>query len=325
MWPIRASGAALVVLSSAPAQAFVCSRVQDAEFRETGPSLSWFSRNLTYAVHASGTSHLPADSELSVINQAFDVWEDALSCGGACRTDVAFNPLPARPTHDLIGFNFLAPEDNENLLIFRDSDWPHTNLINVIALTTTSYSPQSGEIFDADVEFNSQQFQFADLQSCCPDCDGNTQTDAACQFTDLMNTAVHEIGHMLGLGHTNIPQATMAASAQEGETLKRDLDPDDLVGVLFKYPDAEPNDYCDKPACATGVGQCGACNLLACQSGESCGFCPPPDPLTATLTVTTLDSDDGMGGCGCAHAPEGLWGSLLGLVALRVRRRYFGR
>ncbi len=325
MWLVRASLVAFLLAATAPAKAFVCSRVQDASLKETGPSLSWFSRNLTYAVHAAGTSHLPADAELAVINQAFDVWEAALSCGGACRTDVVFNPLSTRPTHDLVGFNFLDVEDNENLLIFRDSGWPHRNLLNVIALTTTSYSPQTGEIFDADVEFNSEQFQLADLQACCPDCDNNGQTDAACQFTDLMNTAVHEIGHMLGLGHTNVGQATMAASAQEGEILKRSLDTDDLVGVLFKYPEAAANGYCDAPACATGVGQCGACSASPCQSGQSCGLCPPPDPLTGELSVTTLGEDDGLGGCGCAHRPAGALAGLLAVVVWGWRRRYFGR
>jgi hypothetical protein len=184
------AGAALIVASS-PVRAFVCSRAVDTDGNDTGPSLTWATRDLSFALHENGTEDVAALDELEVLRNSFQVWENVQECAAPGRTsDITFHERELTNL-DLIGFDFLHPERNANVLIFRDDAWPHAGQGSlIIALTTTTYSAQTGEILDADIEFNSAGFEFTI---------GDTGV-----VTDLMNTAVHEIGHILGLGHSPV-------------------------------------------------------------------------------------------------------------------------
>lgn len=50
---------------------------------------------------------------------------------------------------------------------------------------------------------------------------------------DVMGVAAHEFGHALGLGHTNVPGATMTPTYHAGA---RTLEADDIAGVRSLYP-----------------------------------------------------------------------------------------
>jgi len=64
-------------------------------------------------------------------------------------------------------------------------------------------------------------------------------------MVDLENVMTHELGHYLGLAHSTVLDATMFASAEAGETIKRDLDPDDIEGLCTIYPAGSPGGVCD--------------------------------------------------------------------------------
>ena len=49
----------------------------------------------------------------------------------------------------------------------------------------------------------------------------------------------HEVGHVLGLGHSLDEEATMFAETSEGETKKRDLHEDDELALQYLYPPQE--------------------------------------------------------------------------------------
>ncbi|XP_059448136.1 metalloendoproteinase 2-MMP-like [Corylus avellana] len=51
--------------------------------------------------------------------------------------------------------------------------------------------------------------------------------------TDLITVAVHEIGHLLGLGHSSVQQAIMFPSISQGVT--KGLHPDDIEGIRVLY------------------------------------------------------------------------------------------
>ena len=273
------------------AEAFVCSRVEDAE-GQLGPSVSWFQRNIPFSLVVPGTEDLPGDEEFDELRAAFEPWEQASKVvdGATLRTDIRFteNPLSSSKA---VGYNFLSP-DNENLLMFHDDAWPHPAQDKlIVALTSTTHNPLTGEILDADIEFNSAEVTFTNFQ--------NTTE------TDLRNTAVHEVGHLLGLDHSPIQEATMFFSTGNADLAKRDLHEDDICGILFKYPQGGPNGYCVDVV------------------GPDCGFCAPPNELTADLEVSSDDPQDGFSpSCpSAAHTPTTAAALLAALVVLRRRRR----
>ncbi|GMN20106.1 hypothetical protein TIFTF001_045282 [Ficus carica] len=51
---------------------------------------------------------------------------------------------------------------------------------------------------------------------------------------DLESVAVHEIGHLLGLDHSNVPAASMYPTFIYGER-KRGLNADDIQGIRALY------------------------------------------------------------------------------------------
>ncbi|KAL2238585.1 UNVERIFIED_CONTAM: Metalloendoproteinase 1 [Sesamum indicum] len=51
---------------------------------------------------------------------------------------------------------------------------------------------------------------------------------------DLQTVGLHELGHILGLGHSQDPKASMFAYFQPGE--RRDLNEDDIRGIQTLYP-----------------------------------------------------------------------------------------
>ncbi|MEK7704285.1 MAG: matrixin family metalloprotease [Myxococcota bacterium] len=302
---MRASGT-LVALAfastlglSTPATAYICTRVQDESGHETGSSLSWFVRDLTYALDPAGTADIAGTNEFAVMSASFVVWQNLTDAGEgpSCASwpdevDLTFTEVPKEPARTTIGYDYLHPSENENLLIFYDTGWPHADLgSGIIALTTTTYNAQTGEIIDADIELNSERFRFTV---------GDTSVS-----TDLENTTVHEIGHVLGLGHTSVTAATMYAGAELGETSKRTLACDDRDGIAFKYPAGAANGYCS-PAVA------------------SCGYCAPAGTPTSDVDITVEGKDSGLGGCGCRASGAGSWallGSLLAVGPWRTLRR----
>ncbi|KAI3851147.1 hypothetical protein MKX03_021505 [Papaver bracteatum] len=66
------------------------------------------------------------------------------------------------------------------------------------------------------------------------DADENWGTDPASDEMDLESVTLHEIGHILGLGHTSDGEAVMFPSIGHGKT-KRQLASDDINGVQTLY------------------------------------------------------------------------------------------
>lgn len=56
---------------------------------------------------------------------------------------------------------------------------------------------------------------------------------------DYTQTAIHEIGHALGLDHSPVPTAIMYATTGDGDQ-PHDLDADDIAGIRALYPEIAP-------------------------------------------------------------------------------------
>lgn len=229
---------------------------------DSGACLFWDQRSIPWTMNARGLPSLGFERSRAAFARSLATWE-AVSC-----TDVRFEERPAT-TETRIGHSLEDTPDN--LVIFRLEDcstaapadaachaagtcanefdcWSHGD--TVIAVTTTTFFRNSGEIVDADIEMNAANFDFTDGDG--PPCQGRPSGD--CVSTDIQNTATHEVGHLLGLDHSPFPDATMYASAPRGETSKRRLSGDDIEGVCAIYPAGEPPTRCDGRG---GGGGCG--------------------------------------------------------------------
>ncbi len=214
--------------------------------------LWWGSRTATWSLNERATAEVPLPEAIAAVRRAFGTWE-----AEAC-SDFAFVELGTTAAAD-VGWERRGT--NLDLLVFRDvlcqdvvdagdpcraggscanahGCWDFAS--TVIAVTTTTFDEATGEIVDADVEFNAAGWRFTSGDG--PPCEAEGQP--GCVATDLENTATHEIGHFLGLDHSPVIEATMYASAPLGETDKRTLSQDDVDGLCAIYPAGGATSIC---------------------------------------------------------------------------------
>lgn len=158
--------------------------------------------------------------------------------------------------------------------IFFVQDWFQRGLpFDAFGLTMIWHNPKNGEIFDADMQINETQGRVAICGARCPT-----------NSVDLENVITHEAGHFLGLGHSEVDGATMAARASIGETEKRSLEADDVAGICHIYgeldaADCDPSDY--QPDRGFNPMCVGPEEPLSTTSGGCSVADPQRDPLSA--------------------------------------------
>ena len=252
---------AALVAAQAP---YVRSKVRPGDASDH--CLYWTENNtITWKANQAGNPETPGESEFDALRAAFGEWNTQLTACG----NLAFSEGP-RTASRKIGWLKDASEiaNNENIVVFRqqrcsdvgislsDSCWDAEDTegcgnkydcwehqAQAIALTTTTYDPQSGRILDADIELNQPGFIFStvDTPRCMPPL---IPYSTSCVAWDLQNTVTHEIGHMMGLDHTSFTGSTMNPTAPPGELSKRDLDTGTSSFVCNVYPKGEPTRDC---------------------------------------------------------------------------------
>jgi hypothetical protein len=106
-----------------------------------------------------------------------------------------------------------------NVIMLSGASWQYS--ASTLAITTTTYFTNTGEIFDGDMELNNNIVW---------------ASDGRAGAFDFESTLLHEAGHFLGLQHTASSYiAVMYASLPTG-TVKRVLQPPDTADVCDVYP-----------------------------------------------------------------------------------------
>jgi hypothetical protein len=194
-----------------------------------GKPLHWAPACLSFSVQQDGSPRrgITYDAMYRAVSAAYFNWTNVTCPDGGSPSLKAFMIGPV--ACDQVQYNTNPKTPNANIWMFRDKDWPHDK--SALALTTVSFSTTSGEIFDADVELNS-------------DSNPITMGDADVAY-DLQSIVQHESGHTLGLAHTSFEYATMFTVYALGETKKRNLSEDDAQGICLVYPPGANRGACD--------------------------------------------------------------------------------
>lgn len=249
---------ALLIATSAFAQGYKRTLVPGKEI-----CLSWNARTLTYAIDAAGSTRTPADSEFTAIDSSFGTWQavsDACSdfhfVAGPRVSTIVVGKSPGSETNNVVTFREVSCRDAvlggdpcqaDGTCANKYKCWDHGD--TTIGLTTTTFSFRTGTIYDADIELNAAPhfdgsfFLFTTRSS--PPCEAGSET-TDCVAVDVQNTVTHEIGHVIGLDHVEVPGSTMEASAPIGETRKRIVDSGTAQGFCDIYPRGGPPMPCDE-------------------------------------------------------------------------------
>lgn len=203
-----------------------------------GPS--WPSLPVDYWINAAGSADIPFNRVVDIVDDSFLAW------GEPCCSNFTAN---YRGTTQLTAYN----NQGRIVLSWTEDAWdPQWGSVNsVIGITFLSVY-NNCTIAEAPIIFNGVGFRFTDGPN----------------GTDLQSIATHEIGHLLGLGHSNLESATMYA-AYIGGTGARSLHQDDINGVCSLYTQSCS---CTTSAQCSGGQQCigGQCRKPPCTSDAMC-------------------------------------------------------
>ncbi len=164
----------------------------------------WTSNNLTYKF-VNGTADLAGDAEQDFVRQAFQVWADV--------TPLTFTEVVGQGDADFL-VSWVTGDHGDG----SSFDGPGHVLAH--AFFPPPINPHPG--IAGDVHFDDAE-TWADTHG-----GGNI---------DLLTVAIHEIGHSLGLRHSNVGSAIMFPTYNG---IRHDLDADDIAGIQSIYGPPTP-------------------------------------------------------------------------------------
>ena len=167
------------------------------------------------AMNADGVVVIaPTADPFQAIQGALDEWNGIV--------DSAIFFTPAQPTA-------IPNSGSDRRHTIGIPDTPDSRSLVGGALAVTSFfTVADGTITDSDIYFNPSPSDRGELVRFGTTGDLNEQ--------DIQSTAFHELGHALGLDHTNVQGASMYQSGRKGEIFTRTLADDDRAFAVDQYP-----------------------------------------------------------------------------------------
>jgi len=185
-------------------------------------TVKWRALPVRYFINDRGGPGVSANAFADAAGRAFGTWEAVPS---------------AAIRYQFGGFTASMPGDDDGRTTLGFLAAPE--LERVLASTSLLFDEATGELLEADIFFNSA---FA----------WSTSAAGEAGRFDVETIALHEIGHLNGLGHSAIGETEISGSGRTvlaaeavmfplafgpGNVLHRTLRPDDIAGVSDLYPD----------------------------------------------------------------------------------------
>jgi predicted Zn-dependent protease len=214
---MRALLGSLLVLALLPAPASAYTTMKS----KANPSieLKWTSLPMKFNIHQTAANGVSASATQNAVRAAYQSWSN-VSCSYYSSQDMGVVNLPTGNENDYVNTNYWI------------SSWSGDS--QALGLAHTIYDPYSGKILDADTSYNNSY---------------TWSVTGSAWAIDVQSVATHEIGHQLGLDHSQYQDATMFWATGQGDTSQRSLSSDDIAGVCYLYPTGQPPPpECTSPA-----------------------------------------------------------------------------
>ena len=250
---------------------------------------------------AEDLGSLDDEAAVAAIQAAVAVWSEA-TCG-----------VPFAYQGRIAGTAYGDASDGLNVIYIVGTGWPEES---ALASSPRLYV-NGADIVEGDIALNAQYFSWA--------VEG---ADGIGSF-DVTAGMVHELGHLLGLWHSNVEGASLNP-AMVGNPEAITLEEDDIAGLCYVYefvnaaggggigdPCQEGDDCADGLECLT--------DLNARYCSDTCtddAECPAGFSCYEILDggqYCALEPEEGCGGCRTGSGGGGLLGLLM--AGLAVRRR----
>src|SRR5882672_4965519 len=183
-----------------------------------GEPLQWKDGKVELQIDEAGSvlRDLSAEDTQGAVETALSTWMSA-DCDGGGHPSIAANTVIAPD----LGADFVPKGPYESDILYADDRWPYEP--GAVAKTLLGFTLDAGDILDADIVLNSADFPLSLVPKA---------TDV-----DLAAVLTHEIGHVLGLGHSDAPGATMQRETRGFATAELlTWEADDMEGICVIYP-----------------------------------------------------------------------------------------
>ncbi len=247
---------------------YVRSKVDDASPQSA--CLFWLENStIEYRQNQAGNPET-GDGVFTAAEKSVATWQAQLDLCGS----LSFREGPRTATRSV---GYIGNGSDENVILYRQvlctgkvaqtdacwtnddcgskyDCWDHSE--GAIAITTTSFHPTSGRLYDFDIELNTPKYIFSTVDA--PPCVAPS-FKPSCVSTDVQNTLTHELGHALGLGHVSNLGSTMYFKAESSELSKRVLDDGTKKFICDVYPKGKPAKSCELPPVSSTLGPAKGC------------------------------------------------------------------